>query len=113
MRCRPSPVDQGTATVTALSFVGVLLLVTMAVATLLSAAVAHRRAQAAADLAALAGAGAPGAGCAEADRVATANGARLSSCSRDGPDLLVVVSVEVKGVPFLREVWARARAGAA
>ncbi len=112
--------EAGSATVAALSFVGVLLLVATALATVLCAAVAHRRAQSTADLAALSGAVADGSapagagsGCAEAARVAAANRARMTSCSRDGPDLQVEVAVEVAGVPFVQEVRAHARAGPA
>lgn len=107
--------EHGSATVAVVSLIGVVLLVALSAAAVLGAAVAHRRAQAAADLAALAGATAAAAGddgCRAASGVATANGARLDTCSETDGDLLVAVSASVPGsVPFLAEVSARARAG--
>jgi secretion/DNA translocation related TadE-like protein len=69
--------------------------------------VAHRAAQNAADLTALAAAGG---GCSVAGEVATANRARLIDCTADGPTVSVVVAV---GIPLgmHHEVRARARAG--
>ena len=74
-----------------------------------------RRAQSAADLAALAGASAPSVGrdaCSEVARVAAAHDARVLSCSVAGPE--VEVSVEVGGPSWLglsADPTARARAG--
>lgn len=90
--------------------------VTLDVATWIGA---HARAQAAADMAALAAAAAPwtNEGSREqAERVATANGARLwlCTCPAEGPDVEVVVRVPVDG--FLlgllggRDIQAAARA---
>jgi secretion/DNA translocation related TadE-like protein len=81
-----------------------------------TAVLARHRAEAAADLAALAGAAriAEGEadGCAAARKVAAANGGRVSACVRTGEDLDVMVSapVEVVGLGVLA-VSARARAG--
>ncbi len=79
------------------------------------ALVASRRAAAAADLAALAGAVAVQQGrepCAEASAVATANHARLSSCSVLAEDVRVGVDVDA-GRVLGRPLWVsgRARAG--
>ena len=95
------------------------LLLTIGAATGMVAAVfrAHRSAQAAADLAALAGAAAGQRGddgCAAADRFAIANGAVLVSCRLEGDD--VVVRVEVAGPRWLgqrADPVAEARAGPA
>ena len=78
---------------------------------------AHRVAQAAADLSALAGASALADGkdaCAAAARVATANGASVTDCAPDG--LEVRVTVEVDGPRWLgqtADLVAEARAGPA
>ncbi|KAB2807000.1 flp pilus-assembly TadE/G-like family protein [Pimelobacter simplex] len=94
---------------------GVLLLVGAATGVVGAIVVDHRRAQAAADLAALAAAAHPDPGrdpCTTAARVATANGATLRSCRRDGPD--VVVTVVVQGPRWLGQegdLTASARAG--
>lgn len=111
----PRHPEQGAATVAVVSLVGVVLLVALAAATVLGAAVSHRQAQAAADLAALAGAVREQEGsdpCAAAAEVAAANGARLDTCRADGADVVVTVTVEIPGdLPVLHEVAARARAG--
>ncbi len=81
-----------------------------------SATVARHRAQAAADLGALAGAirageGAPNA-CARAAEIVTANGGRLVACSLDGLDLTVSADVIVSPVRGItRTAHASARAG--
>ena len=79
--------DRGAATVLVLAMAGVLLVVALAVALAEGLVVGHRRAQAAADLAALAGAGAAARGedpCDAARAVAVANGAALTACSAIG-----------------------------
>ncbi|MFJ9313743.1 Rv3654c family TadE-like protein [Pimelobacter simplex] len=108
--------ERGAATVLAVAMAGVLLLVGAATGVVGAIVVDHRRAQAAADLAALAAAAAhadPGRHpCTTAARVATANGATLRSCRRDGPD--VVVTVVVQGPRWLGQegdLIASARAG--
>ncbi|MDN5768142.1 MAG: hypothetical protein L0H96_20795 [Humibacillus sp.] len=79
-----------------------------------SAVVASHQARLAADLAALAGAGraqtgaSAGQACTEAGRVAGLNRATLKSCSVEGSDVLLVVSVEAG---LTRQAIARSRAG--
>ncbi len=108
---------RGAATVVAIAFLGVLLLVGMALAVVAAMVVAHRTAQGAADLAALAGAQEAvvgGDGCARAAVVAEANGARLVACRVSGAE--VRVRVEVDGPRVLGradDFAAEARAGPA
>lgn len=99
----------------AVALLGVLLLLTAALGVAEAMVAAHRRAQAAADLAALAGAQAyqqardP---CGAAAEVADGNGAVLDDCTTTGPDVLVTVRVE--GPHWLGargDLSARARAG--
>ncbi|MDT9594764.1 flp pilus-assembly TadE/G-like family protein [Nocardioides zeae] len=88
--------QRGAATLAALGLLGVLVLVALGAATGTAVFADHRRAEAAADLAALAGASAVGAGedaCAGAREVAAANGARLVGCDLLGADVLVRVEV--------------------
>ncbi|GAA4815679.1 hypothetical protein GCM10025786_21660 [Nocardioides caeni] len=96
---------------------GVLLLIGCAAGVVGALVVDHRRAQAAADLAALAGAAAvsdptgldP---CAEAAAIVRANGAGLVSCVASGA--VVTVEVSVTGPRWLgqrADLSARARAG--
>lgn len=76
----------------------------------------HRRAQAAADLGALAGASALQHGkdaCAVAGRLALANGAVLVGCEVSQGTVLVEVTVERRFAHISGEVQARARAGPA
>lgn len=88
--------DRGAATVLALALVALLVTVAVAAVGVAGIVVTHRRAQAAADLAALAGAQSLGRGkdgCAVAARVARANGGRLDSCQPAGMEVTVEVSV--------------------
>jgi secretion/DNA translocation related TadE-like protein len=107
--------QRGAATVLVMPFVGVLALVTVVLAFHGGVLVTQRRVQAAADLAALAGAAALQRGedgCSAASAVAGRNGARLSGCQTSGPD--VVVTVERDGPAVLGRsvtVEASARAG--
>ena len=107
--------ERGAATVLALAFLGVLLLIGAALGVVAGLVVAHRTAQGAADLAALAGAGAVADGldpCPAAGRVAAANGARLDACTVAGRE--VTVTVTVAGPRWLgqtEDLTARARAG--
>ncbi|KRA29802.1 MULTISPECIES: Rv3654c family TadE-like protein [unclassified Nocardioides] len=121
MRVR-APDQRGAATVLVVAMAGVLLLVGAASGVVAAIVVAHRKAQSAADLAALAGAtvladpGSPGARdpCTAAAEVASANGAELSSCVIEGQD--VVVEVTVAGPRWLgqdRDLVGAARAGPA
>lgn len=101
-----------------------LVAVTLAVALLLCATAGvvagrllsdHRRAAAAADLAALAGAAAVQrglAGCVHARRVAAANGAVLTHCRVDGQDVRITVRSEsARLLGRLVSLRAEARAG--
>lgn len=110
--------ERGAATVLATAMLGVLLLVGAALGVVVAMVADHRRAQAAADLAALAGAdemggaGGVGAACGAAGRVATLNDALLESCTVAGADVLV--TVRVVGPRWLgqsHDLTARARAG--
>jgi len=110
--------QRGAATVLVMPFVGVLALVTVVLAFQGGVLVAQRRVQAAADLAALAGAAALQRGedgCAAASAVAGRNGARLSGCEVSGTaGRDVVVTVERDGPAVLGRsvtVEASARAG--
>lgn len=116
--------ERGSATVLVLVLVAVLTTLAIAATTVGGILVGHRRAAAAADLAALAAAEAlvPGAGisqggpdgCAQAGLVSSANDARLTACEVDGRDVVVAVTVDVR-MPFgaTRSVPGRARAGPA
>ena len=110
--------QRGAATVLVMPFVGVLALVTVVLAFQGGVLVTQRRVQAAADLAALAGAAALQRGedgCSAASAVAGRNGARLSGCQvsgNTGHD--VIVTVERDGPAVLGRsvtVEASARAG--
>lgn len=109
--------ERGAATVLVVAFLGLLLLVGTALGVVGAMVRAHRTAQSAADLAALAGAAAIARdedGCTQAARVAAANGARLVGCAPEG--LEVRVTVEVEGPRSLGQVadlTAEARAGPA
>lgn len=110
--------DQGSGTVLVAAAVAALMSLTMGVVFVLGAVVASHRAQAAADLAALAvgtrlvSGASPATACAVGHATARRNRATLTSCSTfDGPGVEVVVQV---GAPFhLGTASARARAGPA
>ncbi len=90
--------DRGAATVLAVALLGLLVLVAHALSVVAALFVAHRTAQSAADLAALAGAAAAAATnrdepCAAARTVAEANGAHLEQCLGAGRDVAVTVAV--------------------
>lgn len=107
--------EGGTASAWAVPFIGVLALLTVLLAGVGAALVTVRRVQAAADLAALAGATAYAAGrgvCSEVVRVADRNGAAVESCAvLDGGDVRVVVSAAVR-VPWPEPLLVRGRARA-
>jgi secretion/DNA translocation related TadE-like protein len=98
-----------------LCLVGILVFLALVVAGAVALVDAHRRAQAAADLAALAGAGALQAGrdsCVAAADVAGRNHARLTGCVIDGDDVVVEVAVPAPRVlGSVPDLPARARAG--
>jgi secretion/DNA translocation related TadE-like protein len=109
--------ERGAATVLVLAFLGLLLFVGAALGVVGALVRAHRSAQSAADLAALAGASALARGddpCAAAASVASANGATAVGCAPDG--LEVRITVEVAGPRWLgqtSDLTAEARAGPA
>lgn len=109
--------ERGAATVLVVAVTGMVLLLGSALGVVAAMLVDHRRAQSAADLAALAGADAladGGDACAAAGATAGANGADLTSCAVHGED--VVVEVRVTGPRWLGQTGdleARARAGPA
>lgn len=88
--------EGGAATVLAVALVGLLVWVTAALSVVGAMFAAHRAAQAAADLAALAGASAVARSrdpCAAAETTASANDARLSGCALEGREIRVTVVV--------------------
>jgi secretion/DNA translocation related TadE-like protein len=107
--------QRGSATLLAVTFLGVLLLLGAALGVVAAMVWSHRVAQSAADLSALAGAtqlqqGADA--CGAASGVAADNGADLVSCVVQGRE--VVVAVTVAGPRWLGQrgdLSARARAG--
>ena len=112
-RARRRTGDDGAATVLAVALMGVLLVVTTVLMGAAAILVGHRRAQAAADLSALAGAVHLEAPCTWAARVAGDNGALVTSCQVEGGDVRVRTEVTVSwGAQTLR-LQAEARAGPA
>jgi secretion/DNA translocation related TadE-like protein len=109
--------ERGSGTVYAAIATVMLTASALAVMTFTAAAAAHHRAASAADLAALAAAQSlqrGGDSCADAARIATRNGARLTGCRIDGEDVIVEVSVD--GPTAFGRRWtlgAAARAGPA
>ena len=107
--------ERGSATLFAVAMIGVLVLVGAALGVVGAMIQAHRVAQSAADLAALAGAEARARGrdpCATAASIARANGATLYSCAVEGLD--VRLQVTVTGPHWLgqrHDLSAQARAG--
>ncbi len=94
MSPRRPRLDNGSATVLVVAMAGVLMFVMVGLAAIAGLVTAQRRAQSAADLAALAAAAALDAGaCARALTTAAANAATLDRCEVLGDDVLVVVSV--------------------
>ena len=86
--------SRGSAAVLTVGLTGVLVTVTVLVAALGGVVADQRRVEAAADLAALAGAGAAQVGrdgCAAAQRTATRNGGQVRRCAVDGGVVTVAV----------------------
>jgi secretion/DNA translocation related TadE-like protein len=108
----PDRQDRGSASIWLLCAGSVVIAVGLAGALAAAAATARHRAQAAADLGALAGARYAVAGdavaCAHAGVIVEANGARMTGCRLDGFDLVVVAELPVAGVGT---VHGTARAG--
>ena len=104
--------ERGAATVLVVAMAGVLMFVMTGLAAAGGLVTSQRRAQAAADLAALAGASHLDEACASAGQVAFANGAALESCRLYGDVVTVTVSVAGPRVPWRAvRVTAEARAG--
>ena len=106
--------ETGSATPFAIACLGLLVLVAAALGVVAAIVHAHREAQSAADLAALAAAGSVGQGdpCAAGRQVAAANDASLTGCVVNGRE--VRVHVEVTGPHWLgqtADLTAEARAG--
>jgi secretion/DNA translocation related TadE-like protein len=110
--------ETGSATVCAAGAILVLLTVTVIAVELAAGVIARHRAEAAADLGALAAAehvlDGQVAACGYAERVAERMAVRLLACRLDDDDALVETAGRVAlGVPFGTGVRARARAGPA
>ena len=106
--------ERGAATVLVVAMAGVLMFVMAGLAAAGGLVTAQRRAQAAADLAALAGAASLDDACARARDVALANAAALDACVVDGATVRVTTSVAGPDVPWRDvRVTAEARAGPA
>ncbi len=107
--------ERGAAALLALAMTAVILVVGAGLGVAGAMVVAHRRSQAAADLAALAGASASARGdpaCGSAGEIARLNGAELLACAVDGS--AVTVRVRVTGPRWLgqdADLEATARAG--
>ncbi|HEX5116601.1 MAG TPA: Rv3654c family TadE-like protein [Pseudonocardiaceae bacterium] len=101
LRRRPPPGDTGTATLWAVGGIAVLCLLAAAIVTYGAVVQTRHRATAAADLAALAGAGyAPygeSAACGRARWVAAGMRVRITGCRLAGWDVLVEVSAALPG----------------
>lgn len=106
--------ERGVAVVVAIGVIAVLVLVAAVGAGVVALVVAHRRAQVAADLAALAGAAALQRGadpCAAAEGIAGRQDALLTGCVVEGSDVVVATAVRVDPALGGTELPARARAG--
>jgi secretion/DNA translocation related TadE-like protein len=109
--------ERGSATLFAVACLSALLLLGAALGVVAAMVRAHRVAQSAADLAALAAADAVGTGrdpCAAGSATAAANDAILVACDLDGRDAVVTVTVD--GPHWLgqaADLSAQARAGPA
>ena len=108
--------ETGTATVAACLALAGLLVLTVLVVHIGAVIVARHRAQAAADLTALAAAGDLRYGtedaCAVAHRLAQDAGVQIGKCAVDGWDVLIATEVRIPIGPFgMRSVGALARAG--
>lgn len=108
--------EAGAGTVLAVAMMGVLVTVAVAATGVVGVVASHRRAQSAADLAALAGAGAlqdGGDPCRQAGVIARRNGATLRECKADGWNVAVRVAATVRLPGSPMELEARGRAGPA
>jgi secretion/DNA translocation related TadE-like protein len=109
---RAGRADRGSASIWLLGIGLMVVTLALMLTTAGTALIARQRAQAAADLGALAGAGLIVAGersaCDRAHELVTANGGRMLTCQPDGLELIVTVEVAVAG---LGAAQASARAG--
>lgn len=106
--------EDGVGTVLAVAMMGLLVTVTVAVSSAVGLVAAHRRAQSAADLSALAGAAALQDGddpCQWAGTIARRNGAELRRCEVDGWEVAVGVTTTLSLPGDSVELGARGRAG--
>lgn len=105
--------DQGSATVLVAIGMAAVIAILVIGLQVAGAVIARHRVEAAADLAALAGATRVLAGdaCERAGVIAAANGARVDECALDGLDVRVIVSAPVLLGVFGGTVSGRARAG--
>jgi secretion/DNA translocation related TadE-like protein len=106
--------ERGAAVVVGIALTGLLLVVASVCAGSVAIVVAHRRAQAAADLAALAGAGALQRGadpCVAARAIAVRDRAVLTDCLVDGVSVVVATVVVLPRALGGGDVPARSRAG--
>ena len=104
--------ERGAATVLVVAMAGVLMFVMTGLAAAGGLVTSQRRAQAAADLAALAGASHLDDACGRAREVAAANAGELQTCRVDDAEVTVEVSVAGPRVPWRKvRVTAEARAG--
>lgn len=104
----------GAATILAVAMMGLLVTVTVAAAGVVGVVAAHRRAQSAADLSALAGASALRGGgdpCERAGVIAKRNDTTLRRCQVDDWTVAVVVSGALRLPGGTMELKARGRAG--
>ena len=115
MRAVHRPRDErGAAVVVGIALVAVLVLVAAVSVGSVAIVVAHRRAQVAADLAALAGAGALERGgdpCGAAGRIAGRHDAEVTRCLVEGSGVVVATAVTLPAALGGADVPARARAG--
>lgn len=113
---RRSPGERGSATVVMLGVIASVLMLTISGLLLASAVLASHRSRAAADLAALAAAGALMRGesalaaCESAVDVAALNHARVQQCLASGTEVRLIVAVPT-GVQGVGVATARSRAG--
>ena len=94
--------ERGAGSVLAVAMMGLLVTVTVAAAGVVGVVASHRIAQAAADLAALAGAAAlqdGGDACGQAATVADRNQAHLDSCAVEGWNVSVAVTTDTAHLP--------------
>jgi secretion/DNA translocation related TadE-like protein len=106
--------ERGAGAVLAVAMMGLLVTVTIGVSGAVAVVAAHRGAQSAADLAALAGAGAlqdGGDACGRAAAIAERNGASLRRCRVEDWDVRVEVTRTLRLPGTAMELAARGRAG--